>query len=57
MLSINDEYALCFSNFVIIGFCSSPNCWLEIISLLIAPPEVLAADLSASVADFLSKHL
>ena len=30
---------------------SSANCWFDMIFLLIVPPEVLAAALSASLAD------
>ena len=46
-----DEDAFLFSNFVIISLCnSSVNSWLNIFSLLTAPPEVL------ELVDFLSKR-
>ena len=41
ILSLKDEYTFRFSNFLIIGLCSSSaNSWFGIISLLAAPPEV-----------------
>ena len=41
-----------FLNFLLIGLCnSSANYWFGMISLTVAPPEVLVP------ADFLSKHL
>ena len=56
LLPIKDEYTSRFSNFLIIGLSSSSdNCWFDIISLLIAPPEVLAA-LSTHVAAFSSEN-
>ena len=41
MLSLKEEYTLSFLNLPVIGLCSSSvNCWFDILSLLIAPPEV-----------------
>ena len=52
ILSIKDGYTLRVINFLIIGICNSfANCWFDLTLLLIAPPEVLAADLFALVAD------
>ena len=52
MLSLNKEHTLCVLNFLINGLCnSSANCWFDIISVLIAPPETLTPE------DFLSKNL
>lgn len=46
MLSIKNEYTLCCLNFLINSLCNSPtNRSFDIISLLIAPPENLGADL------------
>ena len=54
MLFIKDEYTSRFANFTIIGlFSFSANS--DIFSLLLVPPEVLAADLPARVAESLSK--
>ena len=45
-LFLKDEYTLCFSHFLIIGLCNSlANCWLSIVSLLMAPSLVLSKHL------------
>ena len=55
ILSLKDEYAFLFSNFLIIGLCNfSTNCWFYLISSLIPLP---VTDLPASEANFLSKNL
>ena len=58
ILSLKNECTLCFSDCPIIGLCdSSAYCWVDIISLLIAPPKVLTKDLYVCVADIFSKYL
>ena len=52
ILSIKNEYTLHFLNYLITGMSnSSANYWFDMILLLTVPPEVLAAALSARVAD------
>ena len=58
MLSLKDEYALRFINFVIIGLRNYfANCWFSRLKLTSVLVSLAGADLSASVADFLSKYL
>ena len=53
MLTLRNVYTFHFLDFLIIGLCNfSANCWFDIITVLIGPPEVLTADLSAHVAEF-----
>ena len=55
IFSLTDDCTFRFSNFLIVGFFSSPaNCWFKIFSLLIAD---LFGRPSSPPEEFLSKYL